>query len=139
MESNPRVDSASAPESCPVLKAWSKSASVMSQVCKAKKLLVLQHGKLDRATLVDNIELLSPLLNHIGSMPTTSLSRFGNLIHRSGHVYIPSFLRLATISACTGGVCSALLSGLQTDSHEDEAGFRTECWHMPARIYSMCM
>lgn len=70
MESNPGSASTPAPESCPVLKAWSKSASIMSQVCRAKKLLVLQHGKLNRATLVDNIELLSPLLNHIGSMAT---------------------------------------------------------------------
>ena len=72
----------------------------MSQVCKAKKLLVLQHGKLDRATLVDNIELLSPLLNHIGSMPTTSLSRFGNLIHRSGHVYVHCILPEACDHQC---------------------------------------
>ncbi|CAE7663077.1 lss [Symbiodinium sp. CCMP2592] len=39
------------PEPCPILRAWSKSPTVMGQVAKARRILILQHDKLNRATL----------------------------------------------------------------------------------------
>ena len=60
--------SVAVPEPCPVLRAWSKSQVVMNQVVKAKRLLLLQHKKLGRAMLVDNMEVLAPLINHLGNL-----------------------------------------------------------------------
>ncbi|CAE7260019.1 unnamed protein product [Symbiodinium sp. CCMP2592] len=51
--------SVAVPEPCPILMAWSKSHVVMSQLVKAKRLLLLQHNKLNRAVLVDNMEVLA--------------------------------------------------------------------------------
>ena len=51
---------------CPVLRAWMTSDVIMNRVCKPT-LLILQHKTLGRPTLSDNVELLAPLINHIGA------------------------------------------------------------------------
>ena len=55
-------------EPCPILRAWSKSPTIMGQVAKARRMLILQHDKLNRATLVDNMEVLAPVINHLGTL-----------------------------------------------------------------------
>lgn len=40
----------------------------MGQVAKARRMLILQHDKLNRATLVDNMEVLAPVINHLGTL-----------------------------------------------------------------------
>lgn len=59
-------------EACPVLGAWSKCPVVMAQLAKSKKMLVLQHKKLNRAVLVDNMEALAPLINHLGNLASNA-------------------------------------------------------------------
>ena len=84
------------PAPCPVLEAWSKSAVIMGQMTKAKKMLLLQYPTLGRATLVDNADVLAPLLNHMGHLPqkrhkllNASLYPAGNRPYRVGlRVYI---------------------------------------------------
>ena len=52
-------------ERCPVLRAWSKSPTVMSFLMKGK-VVVLQHPQLGRATLEDNADLVAPLIDVLG-------------------------------------------------------------------------
>ena len=59
---------ASVPEPCPVLMAWKTCPVVMAQLAKSKRMLVLQHNKLNRAVLIDNMEALAPLINHLGNL-----------------------------------------------------------------------
>ena len=60
---------ASAP-TCPVQSAWAKSTVVMSQILK-DKLVILQYPTLSRASLADNVDLLAPLINHLGILIQT--------------------------------------------------------------------
>ena len=51
--------------SCPVLAAWKQSSVVMSQLLK-DRLVILQYPTLSRASLADNVDLLAPLITHMG-------------------------------------------------------------------------
>ena len=51
--------------SCPVLKAWSESEIVLQRLMK-KNLLILSGEALNRAVVVENRELLVPLINLVG-------------------------------------------------------------------------
>lgn len=53
-------------EPCPVMRAWSQSSVVVQQLLKGK-LVVLQYNVLGRPAVSDNVELLAPLINHIGA------------------------------------------------------------------------
>ena len=53
-------------EPCPVMRAWSKSPVVMQQMMNGK-LVVLQYNTLGRPAVSDNVDLLAPLINHIGA------------------------------------------------------------------------
>ena len=51
--------------SCPVLSAWKASEAVMNQVLK-DKLVVVQYAHLGRSSLADNVDLLAPVICHLG-------------------------------------------------------------------------
>ena len=52
--------------SCPVLLAWSKSEEVLKRLV-SKDLLILPTEQLSRDTVVENSELLVPLISLVGS------------------------------------------------------------------------
>ena len=55
----------SATSSCPVIHAWAASEIVLKRLLE-KDLLILSNGKLSRATVAANRELLVPLINLVG-------------------------------------------------------------------------
>ena len=50
---------------CPVLSAWKASPVIMNQLLK-DRLVIMQYEHLGRASLADNIDLLAPLISHVG-------------------------------------------------------------------------
>ena len=53
-------------EPCSVMRAWAQSPLVMQQLLNGK-LVVLQYNTLGRPAVSDNVDLLAPLINHIGA------------------------------------------------------------------------
>ena len=67
MASARSVRSDSSASVCPALHAWGESEFVLKRLCE-KDLLVLSGGKLSRASLIANRELLIPLVNLVGNL-----------------------------------------------------------------------
>lgn len=67
MGSGDRLVPAMECEACPVLKAWAGSPCVAQRLLKSR-ILAVNHATLGRPALSDNVEVLAPLINHLGTL-----------------------------------------------------------------------
>ena len=54
-------------DGCPVLRAWAGTPCIMQRLLKSR-ILAVNHATLGRAALSDNVEVLAPLINHLGTL-----------------------------------------------------------------------
>lgn len=71
------IDGSVSTSECPVLDAWGQSELVLQRLVK-KNVLIMSGSTLNRDTVVENRELLIPLMNLVGFLDGQSLNKFSS-------------------------------------------------------------
>ncbi|CAE7301317.1 unnamed protein product [Symbiodinium microadriaticum] len=80
-------------DGCPVLRAWAGTPCIMQRLLKSR-ILAVNHATLGRAALSDNVEVLAPLINHLGLRPSVHIIK--EFLIRFYSNYLPKNVKMAS-------------------------------------------